>query len=132
MVLKPTRRTWQCRKLVGARLYGGDMTPRQVGLRAPSAYVVTGTWPNARLGGPYYVRYAQVFARRLILAVGERSLRGVAREAGLSHSTLLAVVHGDRWPDMVTIAKLEETLDADLWPGQELRRVHRGDGQLGS
>lgn len=66
--------------------------------------------------------YAQLFARRLLRAVGDRSLREVARAAGLSHSTLLAVMKGDRWPDMVTIAKLEQALDTDLWPGQEVRR----------
>ncbi len=66
--------------------------------------------------------YAQLFARRLEQAVGDRPLREVARAAGLSHSTLLAVMRGHRWPDMVTIAKLEQALDVDLWPGRDLRR----------
>ncbi len=60
--------------------------------------------------------YAQRFAANLVGAVRGRSLRQVAREADISHSTLLAVMAGARWPDMITVAKLEESLDLDLWP----------------
>lgn len=90
-------------------------------------YVVGDAWPNAKLKGPRLVLYAQVFARRLQAAIDERSLREVARLAGISHSTLLAVMAGQRWPDMVTIAKLEEALDVDLWPGPEVRGGSEGD-----
>ncbi len=60
--------------------------------------------------------YAQRFAANLADVVRGRSLRQVAREADISHSTLLAVMAGARWPDMITVAKLEESLDLDLWP----------------
>ncbi len=60
--------------------------------------------------------YAQRFAASLAGAVRGQSLRQVAREADISHSTLLAVMAGARWPDMITVAKLEESLDLDLWP----------------
>jgi lambda repressor-like predicted transcriptional regulator len=62
------------------------------------------------------VAYAQRFAANLAGAVQGRSLRQVAREADISHSTLLAVMAGARWPDMITIAKLEDSLAIDLWP----------------
>jgi lambda repressor-like predicted transcriptional regulator len=94
---------------------------RKVG--PPASYVVAGVWPNSRLSGPRIVSYAQQFAARLESAIAGRSLRDVARAAGLSHTTLLAVLAGDRWPDMVTIAKLEDALGADLWPGQDIRRT---------
>lgn len=93
---------------------------RKVG--PPASYAVAGAWPHARLKGPRIVAYAQLFAARLADEIGGRSLREVARVAGLSHTTLLAVLTGDRWPDMVTIAKLEEGLQTDLWPGPEVRR----------
>ncbi len=60
--------------------------------------------------------YAQRFAASLAGAVRGQSLRQVAREADISHSTLLAVMAGARWPGMITVAKLEESLDLDLWP----------------
>src|SRR4051794_32427907 len=97
------------------------MSPRQRQLGPPSTYVRAGEWPYAQLGGPRLVLYAQAFARRLQVAIDHRPVREVARLADLSHTTLLAVMHGARWPDMVTIAKLEEALETDLWPGTALR-----------
>src|SRR5436190_14007978 len=95
------------------------------GLRRPASYMASGGWPHGRVEGPRIVRYAQGFALRLEEAIGDRPLRDVARSAELSHSTLLAILRGDRWPDMVTIAKLEEALRSDLWPGPEIRKRQR-------
>lgn len=91
-------------------------------LRAPASYVSRGDWKHGAVSGPRLVLYAQAFAVAVDVAIGGRSLREVAREADLSHTTLLAVLHGQRWPDMITIAKLEEALDLPLWPGPEIRR----------
>lgn len=107
---------------VGMTVYVAGVNPRHSDLRAPVHYVVRGEWPEAELSGPSLVMYAQLFARRLRKAIGARGIREVARDSGLSHSTLLAVLHGERWPDMVTVARLEESLDVDLWPGPEVRR----------
>jgi transcriptional regulator with XRE-family HTH domain len=71
------------------------------------------------------VRYAQGFALRLESSIGDRPVRDVARASELSHSTLLAILRGERWPDMVTIAKLEEALHTNLWPGPEIRKKQR-------
>jgi transcriptional regulator with XRE-family HTH domain len=90
-------------------------------LNAPAAYVAAGAWPYARLSGPRIAVYAQLFARRVAAAIDGRTLREVARAAGISHSTLLAVILGQRWPDMVTIARLEDSLETELWPGVEAR-----------
>ena len=106
-----------------------SVSPRQPGTRPPADYISSGSWPTGKLEGPRVVLYARGFAMRLGAAVGGRSLREVAREAGLSHSTLLAVMTGARWPDMVTIAKLEDSLQADLWPGPEIRSGRAGSSQ---
>jgi transcriptional regulator with XRE-family HTH domain len=50
-----------------------------------------------------------------------RSLRSVAEAAGIDHTTLLGLLRGRSWPDLVTIAKLEFGLGRDLWPGREPR-----------
>jgi transcriptional regulator with XRE-family HTH domain len=92
-------------------------------LREPASYVARGDWKSGRVDGPRLVLYAQAFAVAVEAAVGERSLRDVARQADISHTTLLAVLHGQRWPDMVTIAKLEEAFARDLWPGALVRRT---------
>jgi uncharacterized repeat protein (TIGR01451 family) len=43
----------------------------------------------------------------------------VANQASnVDHATLLGLLRGRSWPDLVTIARLEQGLDADLWPGR--------------
>ncbi len=93
------------------------MSPRQPGLDAPRTYLRSGVWPTGSVDGPVPVGYVQRFCIRLAIAMGDRSIREVARAAGLSHTTLLAVMSGARWPDAITVAKLEDSLGQDLWPG---------------
>jgi transcriptional regulator with XRE-family HTH domain len=61
-------------------------------------------------------------ARRLVAnlerEIGDRSIRSVADTTGVDHSTLLGLLRGRSWPDLVTIARLEQGLAADLWPGR--------------
>lgn len=102
------------------------------GFLSPAGYVVRGSWPSGRVAGPRVVEYALAFAQALDQAIGDRPVREVARRAELSHSTLLAVLHGERWPDMITIAKLEECLQADLWPGPAVRASSSAVPQPGS
>jgi transcriptional regulator with XRE-family HTH domain len=61
---------------------------------------------------------ARRFALALGAAVGQQSLRSVAAAAGMSHTSLSAILAGAVWPDLATIAKLERGLGADLWPGR--------------
>lgn len=36
----------------------------------------------------------------------------------MDHSTILAILQGRTWPDLYTVARLEQGLEADLWPGR--------------
>ena len=74
-------------------------------------------WPDspaADAGG----EVARQFAVNVQAAIGDRSVRAAARDAGLDHTTLLSVLHGRSWPDLATVARLENGLGVDLWPGR--------------
>ena len=58
---------------------------------------------------------ARQFALRLRDVIGERSLRSVAREAGVDHKTLSGILAGQTWADLETISKLEYSLGEMLW-----------------
>lgn len=63
---------------------------------------------------------ARQFALRLREAIDaneDGSVRKVARAAGLSHATLLAILSGATWADLYTVAKLEVALGRSLWHG---------------
>lgn len=89
-------------------------------------------WPFGEIEQGIPAKYAQRFSARLQEAIGTRSYRAIARESGVSHGTISALIRGDTWPDLITIAKLEWALGRVLWPGQdifldeleELRREH--------
>lgn len=76
--------------------------------------MVSGAWPEGAIDGPAGV--AQELARNLRAAIGARTIRQLARDADLRHSTVLALLNGQRWPDFVTIVKLEDALETRLWP----------------
>jgi hypothetical protein len=91
--------------------------PRRSGITGPPrSYLSSGTWPTGRTKGPPEASYAAEVARRLAAAIGNRSVRAVARDAGLDHTTVRAVLEGERWADLVTIARLEQALGTRLWP----------------
>jgi DNA-binding phage protein len=83
----------------------------------PISYVTAGEWPYGTIEDPI-AGYAQEVARRLAQAIGEKSFRSVARQAGVDHTTIMAVVRGERWPDLITLARLEVALNTRLWPDQ--------------
>ena len=60
--------------------------------------------------------YAQQIAVRLADAIGDRSIREVARLTGLDHTTIAGVLAGAHWPDLITLAKCEQALEVRLWP----------------
>ncbi|MFC9559867.1 helix-turn-helix domain-containing protein [Agromyces sp. NPDC056965] len=62
---------------------------------------------------------ARQFALRLRDAIGDDSIRSVARSAGLSHVTLLGYLNGSTWPDLYAIARLETALGVPLKTGQK-------------
>lgn len=60
---------------------------------------------------------ARQFALNVEAAIGGRSVRAAARDVGVDHATIRALVAGKSWPDLATIAKLERGFGVDLWPG---------------
>lgn len=100
----------------GAGIYRGTMPRRRDVDGPPRSYIVSGSWPDGRGSDEVPVRYVQELAMNLAEAIGDRSLREVGRLAGVDHTTISAVLAGDRWPDLVTVARLEQGLGVRLWP----------------
>lgn len=98
------------------------MPARQTGERQPNRHVTSGTWPNATLDGTPAAIYAQHVARRLRDEIGDRSNREIGRITGLAGVTIAAVLNGDNYPDLRTLARLEDALDAQLLPDWPARR----------
>ncbi|HJT93434.1 MAG TPA: helix-turn-helix transcriptional regulator [Mycobacterium sp.] len=90
----------------------------------PRAHVVSGDWPHAKLDGEPATEVGQALAARLAEAVAGLSLREVQARTGVDHNTVDNVLQGRAWPDLITIARLENGLDVDLWPGR-LRKPGR-------
>lgn len=79
-------------------------------------------WPKGKASDSVG-RVAASFAIALRDAVDKKksdeeqtSVRSVAKDCGLNHQTLNAILSGEVWPDMYTIAKLERGLGVPLWP----------------
>lgn len=86
---------------------------------APRAYVSRGEWPTGTLrrGAPFEAHKLAAISQRLKAAIGERSLRSIAAESDVSIGTLSNILGGRTWGDLVTLARLERALGADLWSG---------------
>lgn len=83
--------------------------------RALPSELTAAPWPER----PSSDRFAEVdrqFVIKLRAAMAGRTLREVAADAGIGHVTLQRVLTGNAWPDLHTIARLEDGLDAQLWP----------------
>ena len=72
-------------------------------------------WPNVPSSDPI-AEVARLFAVNLRDAIATRSIRSVATQTGVSHVTLLNVLAGRVWPDLVTMKRLEIGLNVNLWP----------------
>lgn len=83
---------------------------------------LTNSWPDAA-SNDAIGEAARKFVLNLTQAIGERSIRLVARDSEISHVTLLAILEGRTWPDLATIAKLEEGLNKALWPVRKKGRA---------
>lgn len=77
---------------------------------------LTPSWPDAQ-SDSNVGEVARLFALNLRSAIGDRSLRTAAVACDLSHVTVASILAGRNWPDLETIAKLEEGLGTRLWPG---------------
>ncbi|MET0714899.1 MAG: helix-turn-helix transcriptional regulator [Mycetocola sp.] len=73
-------------------------------------------WPHMPSADPIG-EVARQFALNVEAAIGERSVRAAARDVGVDHATIRALIAGKSWPDLATIAKLERGFGVNLWPG---------------
>lgn len=73
-------------------------------------------WPDQPAADP-----AAEAARRFALnsrdALGDRSVRAVAREADVNEGAIRRVLAGSVWTDLRTISQLEYALGVNLYPG---------------
>ena len=74
-----------------------------------------------RRGTPPEAFLAAGLALRLKNKIGNESVRYVAKKANLSPQTILNILNGKTWPDLLTIGRLEHALEAKLW-GNEHRK----------
>ncbi|MEV6986877.1 helix-turn-helix transcriptional regulator [Sphaerisporangium sp. NPDC051017] len=75
-------------------------------------------WPHANLGRHPAAAVVQQIAAALAGVLAERrlSLRGLAAASGVNRQSISDLLAGRSWPDVATIALLETTLAARLWP----------------
>ncbi|NUR14914.1 helix-turn-helix domain-containing protein [Terrabacter sp. C0L_2] len=87
---------------------------------SPSDWLADGEWPDGdfKADAPEVVAYAVQIARALDEALEGQVRSHVAQSAGIERSTLYDILAGNTWPDMVTLAKLEQALSVTLWPSQ--------------
>lgn len=83
--------------------------------RARPFELAPGPWPETPSPDPV-AELARRFSLNLANAIGETSVRAVARSTGVPHNTVAKILAGQVWPDFVTIARLELGLQASLWP----------------
>lgn len=74
-------------------------------------------WPHAQLTDPGAVA-VQAIARTLtsILETQKRSLRQTAAGAGVNRQAIADLLAGRCWPDVATVARLENFLAVPLYP----------------
>ena len=81
-------------------------------------------WPDGDLlgGAPAEARLVQKLVIRLEEAMGDHNLKldEVAAMSGVTKSSISVLLRGESWGTLPVIARLEKTLDVDLW-GREHR-----------
>lgn len=81
-------------------------------------------WPEQASSDPG-VEAARLFVLALRSAIGDRSIRSVARLAGLDEGTVRRTLSGQTWPDIRTIALLELALGVPLYtPLERVSSAH--------
>ncbi|CAB4885346.1 MAG: hypothetical protein F2793_08855 [Actinobacteria bacterium] len=93
----------------------------------PRDWVAPGNeWPNGPFthDAPVYALVTAAIVARYRASVGDRSLRSVARAAGIDATSLGRTLAGETVPDVHTVAVLEMALDTDLWPARSTLREH--------
>ncbi|MDE0132304.1 MAG: helix-turn-helix transcriptional regulator [bacterium] len=98
-------------------------------MRVPRKHPVTYVAPKGKFPqGPYRsetppeVFLAAGLARRLKDRIEKDSIRHFAHKANLSPQTLVNILRGETWPDLLTIARLEHALERKLWGNEHRKR----------
>ncbi|MCQ3805297.1 MAG: helix-turn-helix domain-containing protein [Acidimicrobiia bacterium] len=105
----------------------------RVSRKHPATYIADhGVFPEGpyRKGTPSEVFLAAGLALRLKKEIEKDSIRYVAKMAKLSPQTLVNILHGKSWPDLLTIARLEESLGRRLWGSEHRKRPEWLPGDL--
>ncbi|MFD9790423.1 helix-turn-helix domain-containing protein [Streptomyces sp. NPDC059070] len=86
--------------------------------KKPHEYVVSGDWPYAVMDSVRQAQVGQAVARSLSEAMGRRGLsaNALAEASDVNRQVISNILAGTVWPDMFTLASLEEALDEMLWP----------------
>lgn len=71
-------------------------------------------WPRAVIE-QHEAETARLFVLQLLDAMHGRSVRSLARDAGLDEKSLRKIIAGVSWPDLRTIARLENTTGRKLF-----------------
>lgn len=84
----------------------------------PTEWLTTGVWPQGHLAldAPPEARVARAIAIELNHVLLGRSLRALAADADLAHTTIYDLLAGKTYGDVITVARLEAALDRSLWP----------------
>ncbi|MFD7955012.1 helix-turn-helix domain-containing protein [Streptomyces ardesiacus] len=79
---------------------------------------MAGDWPYAVMDGYRPAQVGQAIARALADVMERRGLsaNALASAAGVNRQVITNVLHGSVWPDLLTVASLEEALGEMLWP----------------
>ncbi|MFD9793707.1 helix-turn-helix domain-containing protein [Streptomyces sp. NPDC059070] len=79
---------------------------------------MSGDWPYAVTDSVRQAHVGQAVARALSEAMERRGLsaNALAEASGVNRQVISNILAGTMWPDMFTLASLEETLDEMLWP----------------
>ena len=104
-----------------------------VSRKHPATYLASiGTFPQGpyRRGTPSEVYLAAGLARRLKEKIKGESIRYIAKKADLSPQTLVNILHGKTWPDLLTIARLENALEAKIWGNEHRKRPNWLPGDM--
>lgn len=91
----------------------------------PRSWVIAnGDWPSGPFSddAPPYALVTAAVVANYRERVGSRSLRSVARAAGIDPTSLGRMLSGETVPDVHTVAVLEAALDVELWPAYSQRR----------
>jgi transcriptional regulator with XRE-family HTH domain len=79
---------------------------------------MAGAWPYAMMDGYRPAQVGQAIARALAEAMERKGLsaNALASASGVNRQVITNVLTGSTWPDLLTVASLEETLGEMLWP----------------